>query len=130
MAGRHARKVFRNEARVIESAERLVSRTEHPHLLPWVSWLAVSCDEKTSDDESLLMRHLLRLIRDRHEIDDEELAGVVDLDPEDVWRRIKAEGGDLSDVITAARTVISIDGDVNKREQEFLDELERRCRQP
>ncbi|AKK08347.1 hypothetical protein [Corynebacterium testudinoris] len=130
IAGRHARKVFRNEARVIESAERLVSRTEHPHLLPWVSWLAVSCDEKTSDDESLLMRHLLRLIRDRHEIDDEELAGVVDLDPEDVWRRIKAEGGDLSDVITAARTVISIDGDVNKREQEFLDELERRCRQP
>lgn len=130
IAGRHARKVFRNEARVIESAERLVSRTEHPHLLPWVSWLAVSCDEKISDDESLLMRHLLRLIRDRHEIDDEELAGVVDLDPEDVWRRIKAEGGDLSDVITAARTVISIDGDVNKREQEFLDELERRCRQP
>lgn len=130
IAGRHAKKVFRNEARVIESADRLVSRTEHPHLLPWVSWLAVSCDEKISDDESLLMRHLLRLIRDRHEIDDEELAGVVDLDPEDVWRRIKAEGGDLSDVITAARTVISIDGDVNKREQEFLDELERRCRQP
>lgn len=128
IAGRHARAVVRNEARIIESSTQVMRDTEHPHLVPWVAWMVVTSDGKISDDEALMMQHLLRHARDRHQIEDEDLADVVDLDPEDVWRRIEAEEDDLGDVIAAAHLVATIDGDMNRREQALLDELSRRCR--
>lgn len=128
IAGRHARAVFRNEARVIELAGNLSERSQHPQLMLWVAWLVVRADGKISDDEALLFRHLVRLVAERHEVVDEQLARLVDLDPDDVWQRVDSEEGDLSDVLDAAARVAAVDGDANSRERKLLTELETRCR--
>ncbi|MBB6414850.1 hypothetical protein [Streptomyces sp. AK010] len=129
VAGRHARAVFRNEARVIELAEGLSERSRHPQLMLWVAWLVLRTNAKTkiADDEALLMRHLVRLVRERHEVVDEKLANVVDIDPAEVWKRVDAEPGDLGDVLDAAERVATVDGDVNSREKAILAELRERC---
>ncbi|MET9355068.1 hypothetical protein ABZY14_19090 [Streptomyces sp. NPDC006617] len=129
VAGRHARAVFRNEARVIELAEGISERTRHPQLMLWVAWLVIRADAKAkiSDDEALLLRHLVRLVRERHKVVDEQLAQVVDIDPAEVWKRVEAEPGDLGDVLDAAERVATVDGDVNSREKAILAELRERC---
>lgn len=130
VAGRHARAVFRNEARVIELAEHLSERSRHPQLMLWVAWLVLRANAKTkiADDEALLMRHLVRLVRERHEVVDDNLANVVDIDPAEVWKRMDAEPGDLGDVLDAAERVATVDGDVDPREKAILAELRERCR--
>ncbi|MGW0787521.1 TerD family protein [Streptomyces sp. NPDC002911] len=127
LAGRHAQAVFRNEARVIELAEGLSKRSQHPQLMLWIAWLVVMADEKIADDETLLMRHLVRLVRDQHQVVDEQLAHLVDIDPAEVWRRVDAEPGDLSDLLDAADRVATVDGDVNAREEAVISELRDRC---
>ncbi|MFE1928175.1 hypothetical protein ACFW91_37195 [Streptomyces asoensis] len=128
LAGRHARAVFRNEARVIELAEGLSKRSLHPQLMLWVAWLVIRVNSKIADDEALLMRHLVRLVRERHEVVDEQLANLVDIEHVEVWQRIEAEPGDLGDVIDAAERVATVDGDVNSHEKAVLAELRERCR--
>ncbi|MER7491687.1 hypothetical protein ABT033_03395 [Streptomyces pharetrae] len=128
LAGRHAQAVFRNEARVIELAENLGKRSRHPQLMLWVAWLVIRANRKITDDEALLMRHLVRVVRERHEVVDEQLAHLVDIDPAEVWERIEAEPGDLSDLVDAAHRVAAVDGDLNAREKAVISELRDRCR--
>ncbi|WP_405724227.1 TerB family tellurite resistance protein [Streptomyces sp. NBC_00028] len=127
-AGRHARSVFRDEAGVIELADTLIRGTRHPRLMLWVAWLVINADGKITEAESLLFHRLTRLARERHQIDDEELANVVNIDPDEVWRRIDAEPGDLHDVVEAAERVAAADGDLNPHEKAVVDELRDRCR--
>ncbi|KQQ09751.1 TerB family tellurite resistance protein [Rathayibacter sp. Leaf296] len=126
MAGRHAQAVFRNEARVIEIATGLSRRTRRPHLLLWTAWLVIKADKKMSGDEILLMRHLVTLVRGAHEVIDEGLDRIVDIDPEDVWERMAAEEGDLSDVLDAARRVADVDGVASAAEEAVIAEIARR----
>jgi hypothetical protein len=128
LAGRHAQAVFRNEARVIEMAEAMTKRSRHPELMLWVAWLVIKADRKIADDEALLMRHLVRLVREQHEVVDEELARLVDVDPAEVWRRLDAEPGDLSDVVDAAHRVATVDGALTARQKAVIAELRDRCR--
>ncbi|MFJ8900376.1 hypothetical protein [Streptomyces sp. NPDC102370] len=130
VAGRHARAVFRNEARIIELAEGLSERSLHPELMLWVAWLVLRANAKAkiADDEALLMRHLVRAVRERHGVADERLAQVVDIDPADVWKRVADETGDLGDVLDAAVRVAGVDGDLDSREKAILAELRERCR--
>lgn len=123
VAGKHAQAVFRNEARVIEIAEGLSARSQHPQLMLWVAWWLITADRKISDDEALLMRHLVKIVRDEHEVVDERLAQVVDVDAEDLWRRLEAETGDLSDLVAAATRVATVDGPVNALEKALISEL-------
>ncbi|MEH0548451.1 hypothetical protein QA802_36920 [Streptomyces sp. B21-105] len=128
VAGRHAQAVFRNEARVMEVAERLSKRSRHPQAMLWVAWLVIRANRKIADDETLLMRHLVRLVRERHQVVDEQLARLVDIDPAEVWERLDAESGDLSDLLDVANQVAAVDGDVNSREEAVISELQDRCR--
>ncbi|WP_404385296.1 hypothetical protein LL946_04765 [Knoellia locipacati] len=127
IAGRHARAVFRNEARVFELATGLCDATRHPELMLWVAWLVINADGKISDDESLLFRHLVSMVAEKHQVVDEQLANVVAIDPSDVWKRILAETGDLSDLVDVGVRVATVDGDANARERQLLAELEDRC---
>lgn len=126
VAGRHAQSVFRNEARVIELAEKLSSQSKHPKLTLWVAWLVIKADGKISDDEALLIRHLVRLVRDHHQVVDEELARLVEVDPAEVWLRVDAESGDLNDVLNVANLVAAVDGVPNARERAIISELQDR----
>lgn len=127
IAGEHAREVFRNEARVIEVASNLTKRTQHPSLLGWVAWAAVLADGNISDDEALLMRHLVRQLREHHQVADQELAHLVELDRSEVWQRIEDTAGDLSDLFSAAAQVVRIDGEPNSPERAVLAELADLC---
>lgn len=127
LAGRHAQAVFRNEARVIEVAENLSERSQHPQLMLWVAWLVIMADGKIADDEALLIRHLVRMVRDKHDVVDEQLARLVDIDASDVWRRVDAELGDLGDILDAADRVADVDGAVNAQEKAIISELRDRC---
>jgi tellurite resistance protein len=127
VAGRHAQAVFRNEARIIQLAENLSKRSQHPQLMLWVAWLVIMADRKISDEEALLMRHLVRQVRDQHQVVDEQLAHLVDIDASEVWRRLDAEPGDLSDILDAANQVATVDGDINGREKAIIRELHERC---
>lgn len=130
LAGRHARAIFRNEARVIELAQRLCEQSRHPRLMLWVAWLVVAADKKISDDEALLMRHLMTLVRDQHEVVDEQLAQLIDVDAAEVWMRVEAESDDLSDVLDVARRVAEVDGDTNAQERGVLREIQERSARP
>jgi tellurite resistance protein len=127
LAGRHAQAVFRNEARVIELAEGLSKRSQHPQLMLWVAWLVIMADQEIADDEALLIRHLVRLVRDQHQVVDRQLAHLVDVDPAEVWRRLDAESGDLNDILDVANRVATVDGAVNARERAIISELQDRC---
>lgn len=128
VAGRHARDVFRDEARIVELAERLTAATRHPELSLWVAWLVINAENRNSDEEALLFRHLVRLMEEQHQVVDEELARVVDIDAEDVWRRLAAEAGDLSDIVDLGHRVAAADGEPNRAELALLAEIEDRCR--
>ncbi|HEX6969572.1 MAG TPA: hypothetical protein VF174_12285 [Micromonosporaceae bacterium] len=128
LAGQHAQAVFRNEARIIELAEDLSKRSQHPQLMLWVAWLVIMADHKIVDDEALLIRHLVRLVREQHQVIDGQLAHLVDIDPAEVWRRLDAEPGDLSDILDVANRVATVDGDINAAESAVISELEDRCR--
>jgi tellurite resistance protein len=126
IAGRHAQAVFRNEARVIELAGNLSTRTQRPQLVLWVAWLVIMADRKISDDEALLIRHLVRVVRHQHQIVDERLARLIDVDPAEVWRLLDAESGDLDDILDVANRVATVDGSVNSSEKAIISELQSR----
>lgn len=127
VAGRHARSVFRAEAEVIELADTLTRRTRHPRLMLWVVWLVINADGKITDAERLLFQRLTRFARERHQVDDEQLANIVTIDPDEVWHRIDSEQGNLSDVVDAAERVGAVDGDLNAHEKAVIAELRDRC---
>lgn len=127
IAGRHARAVFRNEARIIEIAENLTTRTRHPNLLLWVAWLVTMADDKITDDEASLLRHLVRGLQEHHDVVDEELARLITIDPGEVWRRLDAEEGDVRDLADAAEQVATVDGPANVPERAVVAEIRERC---
>lgn len=127
LAGRHAQTVFRSEARVKEVAENLIKHSRHPQLLLWVAWLVMTADGKSTDEETLLMQQLVRLAREKHQVIDQDLADLVDIDPADVWQRLDAVPGDLSELLDAAIKVAEVDGDLNKREEAVIAQLRERC---
>lgn len=130
IAGRHAQAVFRNEARVIELADNLSERTQHPQMMLWVAWLVIKADRKIADDEALLFRHMVRLVREKHQVVDEKLARLIDLDASEVWHRLDAETGDLSDILDVANRVAAVDGAINARERAVISELYDRSARP
>ncbi|MBT1677019.1 TerB family tellurite resistance protein [Curtobacterium aurantiacum] len=123
IAGKHARAVFRNDARVDEAATNAVSKADHPRSMLWVAWMMVLADGKITDDEALLMRKLVEQLHDQHDLNDDQFANVIDLDVEDVWRRLDEEAGDLADLLDVAVMTAEVDGSVHKLETAVLKEL-------
>lgn len=132
IAGKHARTVFRNDARVDETATSAVSKTDHPRSMLWVAWMMVLADGKITDDEALFMRGLVEQLHEQHDLTDDQFANVIDLDIETVWRRLDEETGDLADLLNVAVMTAEIDGSVHKLETAVLQELRDRYgdRQP
>lgn len=84
-------------------------------------------DHKIVDDEALLIRHLVRLAQDQHQVVGTQLAHLVDIDPAEVWRRLDDEPGDLSDLLDAASRVATVDRPVNALEKASSPGLGDRC---
>ena len=108
-------------------AERLSEAARNPRLTLWVTWLTIHADGKRSDDETLLMRHLARVIKAHHDVTDERLSSVIDIDEGEFWLLLEAEQGDCLDLVATAERVAAVDGDVNKHERRFINDLAARC---
>lgn len=121
-SGRHAERVFRNEARVMEVARNLAEGSKHPRVLLWVGYLVASAGGVTND-EAALLRHLVRYVQEQHGVVDDELATVIDVDPGRVWQLLADEPGDVSDVVDAARRVASVDGPPSSAQRKVLADL-------
>ncbi|WP_285184559.1 hypothetical protein [Rhodococcus sp. MEB041] len=124
VAGRHARAVFRNEARVLEIANRLSARSKHPRLALWVAWLVIKADGKISDDEALLMRHLVSIVGDQHQVVDDQLAQLVEITEGEVWEQFVSETGGFADIVELANEVASVDGPPNRAERAVISQIE------
>jgi uncharacterized tellurite resistance protein B-like protein len=72
--------MFRDEAEVIELANTLIRSTRHRQLVLWVARLVIGADGEITESENLLFQQLTRLARERHQVDDEQLANVVTID--------------------------------------------------
>ena len=125
IAGRHAERVFRNEARITEAAQKLSERSNHPQLALWVAWLVIKSDGKISDEEALLFKHLVRIFGEEHGIDDEELTQSINVAEEDVLARVAAESGNLESIVALAMTVAGVDRSPNKEEKEVIAKIEK-----
>jgi hypothetical protein len=90
----------------------------------------ISTDDKLSDDGALLIRHILRLLGVRCEVFDKQLANIVHLNPDEVWRRVDDEPSDLSDILDTARRIAEADGAMNLHEKAIIAQLEKRCGNP
>lgn len=98
IAGRDAQQIFRNEDRIFELAERLLNRSGQPRLLLWVSWLTIDEDSKISEDETNLFQCLTGLARERHDISDEKLALVIEIESTEVWDMIASTDDQMEDL--------------------------------
>lgn len=126
--GAHAREIFREDAHIMELAGKLAASTRHPHLLLWVAMIIILADGKSTDQETFLLKHLVRRLREHHQIEDEEFARTISFEPTDVWLRVQAEPGDKSDLLEAAALVAAVDGEANKKELRAIEDLRAHCR--
>ncbi len=110
IAGRHARVVFRNEARIVEIARQLVTDTRHPDLVLWLAWLVTVADNKTNDDIALLLRYLAALLEEEHSVMDDDLTALITTDAAAIWCRLETADGDRSDLIQAAHRIGQVAG--------------------
>jgi len=83
-------------------------------------------DGKITDDEALLMKQLAKLANEKHGLTEEDLEQVIDVDMDEVWRRLDEEGGDLLDLFDVAQKTAEIDGHVHTLETAAIEELRQR----
>lgn len=59
---------------------------------------------------------------------DEQLAQLVAIDADEVWRRLDAEAEDLSDTLDVAKQVAEVNGVITKKERAVISAIEDRYR--
>lgn len=84
-------------------------------------------DKQTSENEANVLRHLVRFLEKQHQVVDEDLAQLITLDPDEVWRRLEAEEGDLRYLVLAAEKIAEIDGPASARERAVIADIKRYC---
>lgn len=129
VAGEHAQNIFRNEARVIETASRLTRSTSDHEALLWALWLIIQADGKIHDNERLLLHHVTMNVR---EVSPSlrtlaDLRDVVDLDEAIVISKLEKTTEDPSPVFDAAAVAAVIDGHLDRDEIVILKTLADRC---
>lgn len=132
IAGNHAVRVFRDEARIVAAAHRMTDRTVHHAELLWVLWLIIKADALIHEDERLLLKHVTALVADL-DVELSALAGLkttINLDQTMVWSMLAAATGDLADLYEAGVVAAAIDGKINANELKNLRTLAEYCSVP
>jgi len=92
----------------------------------WVAWLVINADGKILTAERLLIQRLTRLARERHQVDDEQLANVVNMTRTRYGTASTPSRGSQRPCYAAER-VATVDGDFNTHEKAVIAELRDRC---
>lgn len=125
VAGRHAREVFRLDARLMESASRLIEATTHHAELPWVMWTVAIADGSASTTQNMLLHHVTRGLREQGSVDAslDELRSVVDADREKVWQMLRDADGNLEPLYRAAITTVAVRGKARAKDLQLLEHV-------
>lgn len=101
--GRQAQNLMRTEAKLFESAGRIVEKNAHLVELLWAMWMAMNADGSTTEDQRTLLHHVTSQARKRDATEDDltEFRNVIELDKEKVWRQLSTVE-DLSPIYDAA----------------------------
>ncbi|USQ80102.1 hypothetical protein NF556_00095 [Ornithinimicrobium faecis] len=129
VAGKYAKNSFRREARIMEEAGRITSRTRlHPELL-WVLWLVVHSDTASSTGQVSLLHHVTLRVNDSAEVQEalEQMRAVIEVDPDHVWAMLAAADGDLEPLYAASLTAAVVDGKVRDKQLQVLELVADRC---
>lgn len=101
--GRQAQKLMRLEAKLFESATRIVDDNSSYIELLWTMWMTMNANGQTTEDQRTLLHHVTSQAK-IHGVSGDELAkfrNVVELDEQSVWKRL-ARIDDLNPVYDAA----------------------------
>lgn len=128
-AGNHALEIFRNEARLVESASRIVESAEHHGELPWIMWAAATSDGPATSNQHGLLNYVSKELRARGTADAEleELRDVIEIDRDRVWRMLEDATGDLEPLHSAAVTTVSVRGKASKKSLMHLERVAAEC---
>lgn len=127
VAGKYARSVYREEAALREKATRLVNEAPAHRAVLWVAWLVMSADDKINETETTLMRHLVSLMETSHNVVDDELREVVNVDRDFVWSLIGEVEDNRQSLHRLGVVAAEVDGKINGPERKVLAELEAHC---
>lgn len=130
-AGAHAKHVFREEARIIEAASRLTTRTTNHEALLWVMWLVMQTNKHTSDQEARLLHHVTRLASERSDLAAtlDALRTVVEIDTDWVLSLLTPGEPDAPRLHEAAILSATVDGRVTDEELLWLQRIAAACNQ-
>jgi len=123
ISGRHAKQVFRTEAKVREAAQRIADSTEEPEVLLWTIWYAMNANGTTSEQQHLIFDLLARTATERG-VDSEalaELRDTIDIDSNAVLTRL-AQAHDAVAIYKAALTGVAL-GKITPRSHETLEKI-------
>lgn len=127
VAGNHARGTYRAEADIREQARRLVEEAPAHRAALWVAWLVVAVDEKVTEAETTMMRHLISMMDSVHGVTDMDLSEVVTVDRDFVWGLVSEVEDGRSSLHRIGVAAAEVDGKLNSHERELLAELAARC---
>lgn len=131
-AGLHAARLFAEEAKIVDTARRVVTSTSHHAELLWVLWMIVKADALIHENERLLLKHVTAMVSDL----DSELAAIsglgdiTDVNQEGVWTRLSEVSGERAPLYDAGVAAAAIDHRVNVNELEVLRRLAAHCSVP
>lgn len=128
-AGAHAMQVYRLEAKIVETAARIVNETGHHAELPWTMWMVARSDGTDSASQRLLIHHVTRLLRDGGQAPAalDELRSVIELDQDRVWQMLQTAEGDLEPLYRAAVTTAVVTGKARSKHLQILERVAEHC---
>jgi tellurite resistance protein len=132
VAGNQAATVFRREARIMETADRITDRAvDHSELL-WVLWLIVKADGIVHENERLLLKHVAALVGDLNS-ELSALAGLertIDFDLKSTVSIPDFVSEDKEALYQAGAAAAAVDGSVDANELGRLKKVADHCSVP
>ena len=124
-AGKHAKAVFRNEAKIMEAARRSANAVTNQGGLLWAMWLVMRADGDLRENEMLLYHHVSALVRRSggFESDLEEIQNSITVDEDRAWQVIKSLGETGTDIYPGAVLAAAVGGTVVEEKMEILEEI-------
>ncbi len=130
--GNQATTEFRREARIMETARRIMGQAVNPSELLWVLWLIVKADTVVHENERLLLKHVAALVGDLNS-ELSALAGLdstIDFDLKAAVSMPSFVSPDKEALYQAGAAAAAVDGSIHANELSRLQKVADHCSVP
>lgn len=124
-SGNYAKWTLRHEAKLAESADRLVEGATDLGTMLWAMWLVMCSDGAMKEDETLLYHYVSVAVRriGGFEADLDEIQASIVLDEHKAWNKVATAGDTGSDIYRAGVLAATVNGTVTSEKLETLKTL-------